>query len=379
MPDLPVWAEIDLAALAHNVREISRISGSETELMAVVKANAYGHGAVEVSENVLANGASRLAVARLSEGVELRRAGINVPILILGYTPVEQIEEAVKYGLEQTVYGVDYGKTLNQRLAQLGLFLQVHIKVDTGMGRIGIVADEESSAIQEIKTIYSLPCFRITGIFTHFASADSYDKSYTNSQWRAFSTLMERLSLEGMEFSYRHAANSAAIIDFPETKLNIVRAGIILYGLYPSQEVSKERILLKPVMSFKSRIAYLKEVPADFSVSYGCTYKTETPALIATIPTGYADGYSRSLSNRAEVLIRGYRAPVVGRVCMDQFMVDVSNIPNVEAGDEVVLFGRQGKANLPVEEIADLIGTINYEVVCMVAARVPRIYLNGNK
>jgi alanine racemase len=375
MPDLPAWAEINLVALAHNVREISKISGLDTELMAVVKANAYGHGAVEVSGNVLANGASRLAVARLSEGVELRKAGINVPILILGYTPVEQIEEVVKYGLEQTVYGIDYGEKLNQRLAQQGLFLPVHIKVDTGMGRIGVVADNESSAIQEIKKIYFLPFLRIAGIFTHFASADSYDKTYTAKQWRAFDMLMEDLDREGLEFPYRHAANSAAIIDFPESKLNIVRAGIILYGLYPSQEISKEKIILKPVMSFKSRIAHLKEVPGDFSVSYGCTYKTKETSLIATIPAGYADGYSRSLSNRGEVLIRGSRAPVVGRVCMDQFMVDVSNIPQVEAGDEVVLFGRQGDANLPVEEIADLIGTINYEVVCMVSARVPRIYL----
>lgn len=373
MIDVPAWAEIDLKALANNIREVRRVTDQRAEVMAVVKANAYGHGAVEVSRTVLAGGATRLAVARSAEGAELRRAGIEAPILILGYTPEGLIPEVAEYGLEQTVYSVEYARRVNDRAAALGVKIPVHIKIDTGMGRLGVVAGTGSGA-SSVKEIASLPHLEPVGIFTHFAAADSADKSYTLTQWEKFTGILEQLRREGLEFPLRHCANSAAVIDMPESALNMVRAGIILYGLYPSPEVNMQRVDLKPVMSFKTRVAHVKEVPAGFSVSYGCTYKTERRSVIATIPVGYADGYSRRLSSKGEVLIRGRRAPVVGRVCMDQCMVDVSDIPGIEYGDEVLLFGRQGDRLLPVEDVAGWIGTINYEVVCMVAARVPRLF-----
>lgn len=374
MVDVPACAEIDLIALSNNVREIRRAAGPGAGVMAVVKANAYGHGDVEVSRAALDSGASRLAVARSSEGAKLRRAGIQAPILVLGYTPEGLIREVADYGLEQTVYGVDYALLVDREAARLGVKIPVHIKVDTGMGRIGVVAGT-GSAVREIKEIAARPLLEAVGIFTHFAASDSADKSFTRDQWERFAVLLEDLRREGLDFPLKHCANSAAILDFPESRLNLVRAGIILYGLYPSAEVNRERVALIPVMSFKTKVAQVKEVPRGFPVSYGCTYRTERPTVIATLPVGYADGYSRRLSSRGEVLVRGRRAPVVGRVCMDQTMIDVGNIPGVAPGDEVVLFGRQGDQFLPVEEVADWVGTINYEVVCMVGTRVPRIFL----
>ncbi|MFZ5633196.1 MAG: alanine racemase [Bacillota bacterium] len=374
MIDLPAWAEIDLGAVSHNIREIRRVTDPRAEVMAVVKANAYGHGAVEVSRAALANGATRLAVARSAEGIELRRAGIGAPILVLGYTPPGLIREVVEYSLEQTVYGVEYALMVNKQAAGMGVKVPVHIKIDTGMGRLGVMAGSGSS-VAEVKKIAALPHLEPAGIFTHFAAADSADKSFTARQWESFTGIIADLSREGLEFPLKHCANSAAILDLPESCLNLVRAGIILYGLYPSMEVSRQKVDLRPVMFFKTRVAQVKEVPAGFSVSYGCTYITEKATVIATLPVGYADGYSRRLSSRGEVLIRGRRAPVVGRVCMDQCMVDVGNIPGVVSGDEVVLFGRQGDRVLAVEEVAGWIGTINYEVVCLVGARVPRIYV----
>ncbi|MCL6477722.1 MAG: alanine racemase [Peptococcaceae bacterium] len=374
MIELPAWAEVDLKALAHNAREIRRVTDPQAEVMAVVKANAYGHGSVEVSKVALANGATRLAVARAAEGAELRRAGLEAPIIVLGYTPPGLIREVVEYGLEQTVYGVEYALMVNEQAAGMGAKVPVHIKIDTGMGRLGLMAGS-SSSVAGVKKIAALPHLEPVGIFTHFAAADSADKSFTKRQWESFIGMINALSREGLEFPLKHCANSAAIIDLPENCLNMVRAGIILYGLYPSVEVNRQRMDLKPVMSFKTRVAQVKEVPAGYSISYGCTYITEKATVIAVLPVGYADGYSRRLSSRGEVLIRGRRAPVVGRVCMDQCMVDVGSIPGVVAGNEVVLFGRQGEQMLPVEEVAGWIGTINYEVVCMVGARVPRIYM----
>lgn len=374
MIELPAWAEVNLNDLSYNVGEICRAAGPRAEVMAVVKANAYGHGAVEVSKTALASGATRLAVARSAEGMELRRAGIRAPILVLGYTPPGLIRDIAEYDLEQTVYGRDYALAVNQQAARMGAKIPVHIKIDTGMGRIGVVAGT-GSAVGEVKEIAAQPNLEAVGIFTHFAAADSADKTYTLSQWECFVDLLAHLSREGLEFSLKHCANSAAILDLPETCLNLVRAGIIMYGLYPSGEVNRFNVNLKPVMSLKTRVAQVKTVPQGFSISYGCTYITEKATVIATLPVGYADGYSRQLSSKGEVLIRGSRAPVVGRVCMDQCMVDVGNIPGVVSGDEVVLFGRQGDQVLPVEELAGWIGTINYEVVCMVGARVPRIYV----
>jgi len=370
---LPIWAEIDLDALSHNIREIRRVTDARAGIMAVVKANGYGHGAVEVSRVVLENGATRLAVARSAEGVELRMAGIGAPVLVMGYTPVKMIREIAEYKLEQVVYGADYALELNDQAGRMGVKIPVHIKIDTGMGRLGVVAGT-GSAVKEVKKMAALPHLQTVGIFTHFASADSADKTYTKAQMESFLKLLESLRREGLEFSLKHCANSAAIIDLPETGLNLVRAGISQYGLYPSEEVDKGKLDLHPVMSLKTRVAQVKEVPPGFSVSYGCTYVTPKNTAIATLPVGYADGYSRLLSSKGEVLVKGRRAPIVGRICMDQCMIDVGHIPGVTSGDEVVLFGKQGPGILPVEEVARWIGTINYEVVCMVSSRVPRIY-----
>ena len=373
MDVLTTWAEIDLDALSHNIREIRRVTDARAGIMAVVKANGYGHGAVEVSRVVLENGATRLAVARSAEGVELRMAGIGAPILVMGYTPVQMIREVAEYKLDQVVYGGDYALEVNEQAGRMGVKIPVHIKIDTGMGRLGVVAGT-GSAVEEVKKIAALPHLQAVGIFTHFASADSAEKTYTITQMESFLNLLESLRREGLEFPFKHSANSAAIIDLPESALNMVRAGISLYGLYPSEEVDKGRLELQPVMTLKTRIAQLKEVPPGFSVSYGCTYITPKNTVIATLPVGYADGYSRLLSSKGEILVRGRRAPIVGRICMDQCMIDVGHIPGVTTGDEVVLFGKQGHCILPVEEVARWIGTINYEVVCMLSSRVPRVY-----
>lgn len=373
MQPFPVWVETDLQAVARNIREIRKVTAATAKVMAVVKANAYGHGAVEVSRATLANGADWLGVARVVEGVELREAGIEAPVLILGYTTPEQYGEVVRNRLTQAVYTREMGFALAEAAAREGSKARVHIKVDTGMGRIGWV--DVSRVVQDALELARNPNLVIDGIFTHFAASDTADKRYTLQQFEKFMGIIDMLRQNGLEFPLRHAANSAAIMELPETHLDLVRAGIIVYGLYPSDEVDHSRIRLSPVMSLKARVAYIKVVPAGFKVSYGCTYETERDTLIATIPLGYADGYSRLLSSKGEVLINGRRAPVVGRVCMDQIMVDAGAIPGVKMGDEAVIIGRQGDVEVSADEIAAKLGTINYEVTCMVNHRVPRIYV----
>jgi len=373
MPAGPVWAEIDLGAVARNVQALRGLLRPGTRLMAVVKANAYGHGAVEVSRVALAAGADMLGVARVAEGAMLRRAGIDAPILVLGCVPPHQCDELIRFELRATVYNRELAEELAAAGRRRGTRVPVHVKVDTGMGRLGWLTEDRD--LEEVLRVARLPGLEVEGIFTHFAAADERDKAFTRRQLALFLDFLERLKKKGLEVPYRHAANSAALIDLPETQLDLVRPGISLYGLYPSPEVDRARVTLHPAMTFKTVVAAVKRVPAGFTVSYGCTYVTPCPSVIATIPAGYADGYSRLLSSRGQVLIHGRRARVVGRVCMDMFMVDVSHIPDVAVGDEVVLFGRQGGAELPVEEVAGTIGTINYEVVCMVSARVPRVYL----
>lgn len=373
MQPFPVWAEIDLQAVARNMREIRRVTATTARVMAVVKANAYGHGAVEVSRTALACGADWLGVARVAEGVDLREAGIEAPVLIMGYTTPEQFSEVVRRRLTQAVYTMDMGLALAEAAARAGTKARVHFKVDTGMGRIGWV--DTSHVVQEALALARNSNLEIEGVFTHFAAADAADKGYTLQQFQRFMEIIDKLSQNGLEFPLRHAANSAAIIELPQTHLDLVRAGIIVYGLYPSDEVNKSRAALSPVMSLKARVSYVKKVPAGFKVSYGCTYITERDTLIATIPLGYADGYSRLLSSRGEVLLNGQRAQIVGRVCMDQLMVDAGAIPSVKVGDEAVLIGKQGGKQISADEIAARLGTINYEVTCMVNHRVPRIYV----
>jgi len=313
-------------------------------------------------------------VARVSEGAALREAGIDAPVLVLGYFPPEQSGEVVRNRFSQAVYTRGMALALAEAAAREGTRAKVHVKIDTGMGRIGWVAGP--GAVREILEIAQIPNLEIEGIFTHFAAADAGDKGYTRMQFERFLEISESLRKNGLEIQLKHVANSPALLEMPETHLDMVRAGITIYGLYPSANVDHSRVKLRPAMSLKARVAYVKEVPAGFKVSYGCTYITEKPTVIATLPIGYADGYSRLLSSKGEVLLHGCRAPVIGRVCMDQIMVDVGHIPGVKIGDEAVLIGQQGDEKITADEIAETLGTINYEVVCMVSSRIPRVYVH---
>lgn len=368
----PAWAEVDLAAVAHNYREIRRITRPEAKIMAVVKANAYGHGAVEISRTVLAEGADWLAVAILDEARQLRNAGINAPILILGYTPPEQLPRVVEQGISQTVYTWDTAKALADMASSLHKKAKIHIKVDTGMTRIGFSTGDES--VDAIERISKLPNLEIEGIWTHFAVADIKDKEFTRAQAARFYALVEKLKQKGVYIPLKHVCNSAGAIDLPEYHMDMVRTGITLYGLYPSGEVDKAKLHLRPALSLKARVAYVQPAPAGATVSYGRTFTVEKDTVIATVPIGYADGYTRSFSNKSEMLIHGRRAPVAGRVCMDQLMADVGHIEGVASGDEVVLIGRQGDEEITADELARLLDTINYEITCMIGARVPRVY-----
>ena len=378
------WAEIDLQAIAHNVRELRRVTRPKARLMVAVKGNAYGHGAARIAQTAVAHGVNALGVARIEEGIELRQAGLDVPILILGYTPPSLTPHLIEYALTQTVYTLETARALSAALQRLGQTLKVHLKVDTGMGRLGLLPEGGRSspsgisasgrALEDVLQIRQLPGLELAGIFTHFASADSADKTFALKQLNRFTRFLTELEKAGIGGIIRHAANSAAVIDLPESHLDMVRAGISLYGLYPSDEVDKDKIHLIPAMTLKTRIIHLKSVAAGFKVSYGCTYTTPATTTIATVPVGYADGYSRLLSNRGQMLVHGQRAPIVGRICMDLTMLDVGQIPDVQLDDEVVVFGRQGQTALSADEVAALINTINYEIVSSLTARVPRIY-----
>ncbi|NLC63090.1 MAG: alanine racemase [Thermoanaerobacterales bacterium] len=373
----PTRVEINLDNLKHNMKEIRRITSSQASICAVVKANGYGHGALEIATGALSSGASCLAVAAIEEAVELRQEGIKVPILVLGYTPDEQIEEVVKYDITQTIYSLASAQLLAHYARNYGRIAKVHIKLDTGMSRLGFQTD--SSSIPEIIKIFQVKDLYIEGIFTHFAKADEKDKQFTEEQFRSFLIMTGKLERLGYKIPIKHTANSAAIMEFPHTHLDMVRPGIIMYGLYPSKEIDITKTQLKPVMSFKSRIAYVKTIGPGRAISYGGNYITQRKSIIATLPVGYADGYSRALSSRAHVLIKGHRAPLIGNMCMDQCMVDVTDIPGVDIGDDVTLFGEMENQNITADEIADIVGTINYEVVCSVSKRVPRVYIEGDK
>lgn len=367
------WVEIDLSAIRHNIREIRRITSPQAEIMAVVKANAYGHGVVPVASTLLANGANSLAVAVPEEGIYLREQGISVPILLLGLTLPEQAEEIVRFNLTPTVATWESAAALSSTAVRLGRTVSVFVKIDTGMHRIGLQVDAAVSFIQNLLTLKGLA---VQGLFTHFSMSDMRDKSYTRRQFSGFEQVLAGLYRQGIKVPLKSTANSAAVLELPGTHLDIVRPGIILYGLAPSAEVSAS-ISLKPAMQFKTRVVYVKRLPSGSKISYGGTYTTPAEAVIATLPVGYADGYNRLLSNQGEVLIQGRRCPVVGRVCMDQITVDVTHLPTVSLGEEAVLFGKQGDAEISVNEIAQKLNTINYEVVCWVSGRVPRRYINS--
>jgi alanine racemase len=373
----PVWAEIDLSAIAHNVSELRRVTSSDAQFMAVVKANGYGHGAEAVARTALDNGADRLALARLDEAVDLRDAGIDAPMLVFGYTPPERADELLKHDLTQTVFSLEAARDLSDAAGALGRPIRVHLKVDTGMGRVGLLAVDGEDALREAETILGLPGLTVEGIYTHFATADSANKKLARKQLARFMAFTGNLKKRDVAIPIRHAANSAGLIDMPESHLEMVRPGISLYGLYPSDEVKTHRVALKPAMTLKARIVQLKEVPEGYTISYGATYTAPGPTRIATIPVGYADGYDRLLSNQGSMLVRGLRAPIVGRVCMDSTMIDVTDVPGVQTGDEVAIFGGSAENVVTVDEVAAMLGTINYEVVSTVMARAPRVYMGG--
>lgn len=371
------WAEVDLDALAHNMKEIKRLTEEGALVTAVIKADGYGHGAKKIAQTLLDNGADRFAVAVLDEGIELRKAGFSVPILILGFTDKERAEEIIGYDLEQAVYSWDLAEAISKEAVNQKKTAKIHIKVDTGMGRIGLKPDDDS--VQLIKKISQLPNIIIEGIFTHFAIADEKDKEYTKEQYQKLIRICGELEKENVRINIKHCGNSATIIDLPEMHLNMVRAGIILYGLKPSDEVMLDKLELKQVMSLKVRITHVKEIEAGQSVSYGRKFIAGKKSKIASLPIGYADGYTRMLSGKAEALVKGRRVPVVGRICMDQCMIDITGIEDVKVGDEVVLFGKQGDGFIHIDELAEKLDTINYEIVCMISKRVPRVYVKDGK
>ena len=367
----PVWAEIDLDAIAGNIAGLRRRIGDGTELLAVVKANGYGHGAVPVARTALEAGAQRLGVACLDEAVQLRRAGVNVPIVILGHTPVWEAKRLVEYKVTPTIDTKQLALAVARFSTEQGTVTPVHLKVETGMNRFGLTPDEVVDFAQFLRT---LPGLEVEGLYTHFAMADEEDNTFTRQQFKLFLSTAERLPW----IPCRHVANSAAVLDEPGMCLDMVRPGISIYGCYPSSQVSNS-VQLRPALSLKSRIVRLHDLAPGETVSYGGTWMAQKPTRIALVPCGYADGLPRILSSKGSVLVRGRRAPIVGRICMDQCVVDVGHIPGVALGDEVVIIGKQGEEQITVEEVASLAGTINYEILCGISPRVPRFYLQGGE
>ena len=370
-----VYAEINLDAIVKNVDNLMALTKENTGALAVVKADGYGHGDVAVAKAV-AQKVTGYAVATLDEAVNLRENGVKKPILVLGYVDPYEFDILVSYEITATVFDVETAQLLADAARVQKKQAHCHIKVDTGMRRIGLEPDENGIAI--VKQITALKELSADGIFTHFAASDETDKTSAEHQFKLFTDFTGRLEKEGIHFTYRHCANSAAVIDMPQVDLDMVRLGIAMYGMYPSDEVKKEKVELFPALDLKSHITMVKEIPAGEKVSYGGTFTTTRTTKLATVSVGYGDGYPRALSSKGYVLVRGQKAPIVGRVCMDQMMVDVTDIENVTRADIVTLIGKDGDAEITVEEIAALAGTFNYEFVCDLGKRIPRsYYLNG--
>lgn len=372
-----VTANVNLDAICDNILNIKKLTGEKTKLMAILKADGYGHGAIPIAQTLDHIGVDAFGIAIIEEGIQLRNAGIDKPILILGYTPKEQYKELVEYNISQTIFQYDLAKELSDEALRQNKVAPVHIKLDTGMTRLGFRDTEES--IDNIKKIAQLKGVKIEGLFSHFACADEADKTSANNQLKRFLYFVNRLEQEGIELPIKHIANSAAIIDMSEATFDMVRSGISTYGLYPSEEVDKEQLKLTPALELKSHVSYVKDVEPGIGVSYGSTYVTRKKSRIATIPVGYGDGYPRQLSSKGRVIIHGKSAPILGRVCMDQFMVDVTHIDNVKQGDSVILIGRDGDQFISVEEIGAMVNSFNYEIICNIGKRIPRIYSYQNK
>lgn len=371
MTNRNVWAEVNLAAIAHNFEVINQFLSHGSKLCAVVKADAYGHGAIAVAQTALAAGADYLAVATVDEGLELRAAGITAPILLLGLTPPEAAPVVAAHHLTAATVDDDFAPALSAAAQKLGTVAKVHLKIDTGMGRIGIPPEKADECGQKIA---ALPHLELEGMFSHLAAADTADRAYTDKQLAAFRRAIAATEAVGLHIPLKHIAESAAILTLPEAHFDMARAGIIEYGLWPSDEIKQmlgDKELLRPAMALKAKIAFLKQVPVGTSIGYGGEFVAKRPSLIATLPLGYADGYIRAYAPHAKVEIRGQLAPLAGRVCMDQIMVDVTDIADVQVGDTAVLFGSD---LVSIDDAARRLNTINYEVTCLVSKRVPRIY-----
>lgn len=366
-----VYARINLDSIYANMDNLKANVSEGTQMVAVVKADGYGHGAVPVAKTV--DGlAEAYAVATIEEALQLRHHGINKPIYLLGFIPDGSIDDAIMQEIRFAVFEEAQAKRISERAVILGKKAILHIKLDTGMGRIGFLPTDRS--VEEIIRLSKLDNIEVEGMFTHFAKADEADKEAAHRQLEVYCAFLEKLRENGLEIKIKHCSNSAGIIDMPEANMSEVRAGIALYGMYPSDEVNKRAVALYPALELKSHVIYVKEVESGTSIGYGGTYITKRKTRVATIPVGYGDGYPRGLSNKGAVLINGQRAPIIGRVCMDQFMADVTDIENISEGDEVTLIGSDGAAAITVEEMSALAGTFNYEFVCDIGKRIPRVY-----
>jgi len=372
----PYYAEVNLDNIRHNINEVKKVATGK-RIIGVIKADAYGHGAVEVATLLKEEGVDFFAVAVVTEALQLRREGIQDDILVLGYTAEEFFEKAIENNITLTIYDFDLAQKLNLAAQKMNKRAKVHIKIDTGMGRLGFQVNEEGK--KQILRVCSLNNLEIEGVYSHFACADEKDKTYSYLQLDKFNWMLQELEKEGIKFKIRHIANSAAIIDLKESYFDAVRPGIMLYGYYPSDEVNKEEIKLKPVMSLKARVAMVKKVDKGTSISYGRRYVAPDTRIIATLPFGYADGFTRMMSGNAKVLIKGKEAEIVGRICMDQCMADVTDIEDVKIGDEVVVMGMSGDKEITADTIAARLNTISYEVLCMVSKRVPRVYIKNGE
>ncbi len=378
------WAEIDLDAAAHNFRAVRQAASPAAMVCCVVKADAYGHGAVRMAGEYEALGADWFAVSNLEEALQLRLSGISKPVLVLGFTPAEEAKALAEHNISQCVYSSEYARSLSRYAKEAGVTVNIHIKIDTGMSRLGFYfqdIDRDGAAVEEVRKACSLPGLYPQGIFTHFAVSDSgrAGDAFTMRQFGCFKEMIEALLREGVSFDVRHCANSAAVLDYPLSHMDMVRAGIVIYGLSPSEEL-RAKPELRPVLSLRSVVSHVKAIKPGATVSYGRDFTADAERTVATVPVGYADGYPRILSpGGAQVLIHGRRCSILGRICMDQLMVDVTGLSGVEIGDTVTLIGRDGGGEITADELARCEGTISYEVVCGLSKRVPRVYLKNGK
>lgn len=369
----PTWAEVNLNAISRNLEIIRQAAGDKTKIMAVVKANAYGHGMFEISRVCQQQGVDYMGVAILDEAIALQKAGIMLPVLVLGYIPPEHTAAAIQAGISITVFNMDYADMVSRAAIAAGQTAHIHVKLDTGMSRLGFPADHNT--VEKILKIAESPGVDIEGIFTHFAESDSPDSTFTLQQINQFKGTIEELEKRGLHIPLQHCSNSAAIVNYPQARFSMVRAGIILYGLYPAPLMKNMDLGIQPAMTLKSRVSFVKDLHPGDTVSYGRTYTCREETRIVTVPIGYADGYNRLLSNQAHAVIKGRRVPLIGAVCMDQCMFDIGQMKDISEGEEVILFGKP-EHGVTADELAEIIGTINYEVVCSVSARVPRTYVH---